>query len=54
MTKFRDDYLVLNSWKQWLFQFLNVQTPYESDDDGESPAVEVMKFKQEKGYFASM
>lgn len=55
-TRFYDDYLNLSSWKQWLFNLLKISSvshSYDSDDVGESPAVEVMKFKQNNGYFAS-
>lgn len=56
-TQFYDEYLNPNSWKQWLIQVFNlpkISIPFESDDDdhGESPAIEVMKFKQNNGYFA--
>lgn len=57
LTRFYDEYMNLNAWKQWLFHQLNIPlipVSHDSDDLGESPAVEVMKFKQNNGYFASM
>ena len=56
VTRFYDEYINLNAWKQWLFHQLNIpiiSVTHDSDDFGESPAVEVMKFKQNNGYFAS-
>ncbi|KFM60948.1 hypothetical protein X975_01775, partial [Stegodyphus mimosarum] len=56
LVEFRDRYLVFNSWKRWLFQLLKIGYFFpltdDPDDVGESPAIEVMKYKQKNGFFA--
>lgn len=54
---FKEKYLSWKSWQRWCLNILSsVQGSYpqygQSDDpEGESPAVEVMKFRDPKGYF---
>ncbi|KAF8782918.1 uncharacterized protein LOC129963403 isoform X1 [Argiope bruennichi] len=56
LTKLQD--ISWNSWKSWLITFLGMDHMFptvmtESDpDEGESPAIEVMRYKHKHGYFS--
>ncbi|GFU03820.1 f-box only protein 21 [Nephila pilipes] len=58
LSRFRDDYLSWNSWRKWLIKTLDLGHLFptitiESDpDEGESPAIEVMRYKHKHGYFS--
>jgi len=54
---FRNDYLSLSVWKKWCSDIINyiAEPIFEMDDSdlmGESPAVEVFKFRDRNGMFA--
>jgi len=60
----RTEYLSWPSWKRWCESLINklqntmVANPWATDhpartSDGESPAVEVMKYDSPEGYFTS-
>ncbi|XP_015911449.1 uncharacterized protein [Parasteatoda tepidariorum] len=56
ITNFYDEYLTLESWKKWVSNLLDIDygaadTSLVLDDLGESPALEVLRFKQKDGYF---
>ena len=56
---FKEKYLSWKSWHKWCIDIINnikssnhpLYTGTE-DENGESPAVEVLKFKDPEGYFA--
>lgn len=54
---FKERYLSWKSWQQWCMSFIFRDEPgsYAGQDDlnGESPALEVMKFKDPEGYFGA-
>ncbi|XP_076466423.1 F-box only protein 21-like [Babylonia areolata] len=57
---FRSKYLSLAAWSQWCQDLLSLFSPAGShhfhghdDPNGESPAVEVLRYKDKWGYFAS-
>ena len=56
---FKNHYLTWKTWKQWCIDIVKkvkgLTTSVEKSDApaGESPAVEVLKFKDSKGFFAS-
>lgn len=57
LSRFYEDYFVLSSWKAWFAKLLNIkqypsETAYFVDDEGQSPALEVLQYKQKEGYFA--
>lgn len=55
---FKERYLSWKSWQQWCMSFIFRDEPgsYAGQDDlnGESPALEVMKFKDPEGYFGGL
>lgn len=67
LINFKENYFTLEPWKRWCGDLLSQLTdnldkgsyPWlyyketREDRDGESPAVEVMKYKQKDGYFSS-
>ena len=60
---FRDKYLSWKSWQKWCMELLskmrtfgpksNGEPPDVDTDMGESPAIEVLKYRDPNGYFAS-
>ncbi|KAG8194189.1 hypothetical protein JTE90_024527, partial [Oedothorax gibbosus] len=58
VVNFRDAYLNFNSWAQWLVTLLNLEHIFpivQSDvdpDEGESLAIEVLRYKHQHGYFS--
>lgn len=60
LVNFRDKYLNLDSWKRCLVNLLNLEHLFpmvssEVDpDEGESLAIEVMRYKHKHGYFSCM
>ncbi|XP_067123717.1 uncharacterized protein [Centruroides vittatus] len=62
LVQFKQTFFHWSSWEKWCSNFLSSfwnddfpdKSLYNSDDlQAESPAIEVMKFKQKHGYFAS-
>lgn len=60
LVQFKASIFHWNSWEKWCLRFLSIfwskdlfdKSLYDSDDlQAESPAVEVMKYKQKHGYF---
>lgn len=58
---FQEKYLSWKTWKRWCTDLLNsVSSISESDDpslddpQGESPALEVLKYKDPEGHFAGI
>ena len=57
---FKDQYLSWKSWHKWCVQIINKispssATPYfegQDDPNGQSPAIEVLNYKDPAGYFA--
>ena len=57
---FRNKYLSLSAWSEWCQDMLSIFSSGsyrdfagQDDPNGESPAVEVLQFKDKNGYFAS-
>ncbi|XP_056016769.1 uncharacterized protein LOC130053481 [Ostrea edulis] len=52
---FKERYLSWKSWQQWCMSFIfcEERESYAGQDDlnGESPAIEVLKYKDPEGYF---
>ncbi|XP_072912538.1 uncharacterized protein [Hemitrygon akajei] len=52
-SEFRKSYLSLQAWKDWLNEWtLKERSVQNEDPPGESPAFEVLMFKEKDGYFA--
>ena len=57
---FKDQYLSWKSWRKWCVQIINKISPssttphFEGQDDpnGQSPAIEVISYKDPQGFFA--
>ncbi|GFQ76288.1 f-box only protein 21 [Trichonephila clavata] len=58
VSRFQDDYLSWTAWMKWLIKTLDLGHLFptviidSNPDEGESPAIEVMRYKHKHGYFS--